>query len=488
MKHQALIICAITIVTLACGQAPTGPTEPETIPVDVRIERITSSLTPSIIIEGEEPLAASLEDRMLQLAVPGVSIAVITGGEIEWARGFGVADVETQRPVTPDTLFQAASISKPVAALAALKLVDRGVVDLDAPVNDTLVSWKIPDNDFTAKTPVTLRHLLTHTAGLTVDSFPGYGPDEEVPTTVGVLGGKGNTEPVRVDIVPGTEWRYSGGGYTVMQQLVEDVTGEPFEEAMAEMVLEPLGMSASTYAQPLPEEFRDRAATGYRQDGSAVEGRFHTYPEKAAAGLWTTPSDLAKYLIAAQIGWQTGEHPVLSAELVREMLTPGMGSWGLGPAITEDGERFGHGGSNDGFKCEMTALFEGGQGAVVMTNGDNGNQLASELMLAIAAEYGWSSPQHVRKTVAELPDDVWAALEGSYTGEVGDLRVAARNGRLVVGVIAEGAPEGMELEFAPESKTSFFNPQDGMQAVVEWNDDGTVKGLQVWVYRFDKVE
>jgi len=488
MKRHLGFVCLFSILALACGQAPTGSDTLEIVPVEERVANVTSALVPIVIIEGEEPVPVALEERMQQLVVPGVSIAVITAGEIEWARGFGYADLEAQRPVTPETLFQAASISKPVAALASLALVDQGVLDLDAPVNDTLVSWKVPDNEFTTKTPVTLRHLLTHTAGLTVHGFPGYGPDEEVPTTVGVLDGEGNTDPVRVDIEPGTIWRYSGGGTTVSQLLVEDVTGKPLDAVMAETVLGPLGMSLSTYQQPLPKELHDTAATGYHVDGEAVGGRFHTYPEKGAAALWTTPSDLGRYLIAAQRGWQTGEHPVLSAELVREMLTPGMGNWGLGPAITEDNERFGHGGANDGFRCDMTAFFDGGQGAVVMTNGDNGNQLAAELMLAIATEYGWSGPKHVHKTVAELPDDVWAALEGVYRGDVGNLRAEAKNGRLVVAVDATGAPEEMVLEFVPESNTTFFGPQAGMEATVDWNDDGTVSGLTVVGYEFEKVE
>jgi hypothetical protein len=247
-------------------------------------------------------------------------------------------------------------------------------------------------------------------------------------------------------------------------------------------------MDQSTYEQPLPADRHGEAATGYRQTGEAVGGRFHTYPEKGAAGLWTTPSQLARYLIAAQNGWETGEHPVLSAEMVREMLTPGMGNFGLGPSISEDGKRFGHGGSNEGFKCDMTAFFEGGQGAAVMTNGDGGSQLAAELMLAIAKEYGWSSPTHITKAMVELPDDVWAAIDGEYTGEVGKIRAEGRDGRLIVTVVSEGAAEEMVLEFVPESKDSFFGPRDGMQATVRWNDDGTVGGFTVWTYDFEKVE
>jgi hypothetical protein len=247
-------------------------------------------------------------------------------------------------------------------------------------------------------------------------------------------------------------------------------------------------MNHSTYQQPLPVELHDTAATGYRPDGAMVGGRFHTYPEKGAAGLWTTPSDLARYLIAGQVGMATGEHPVLSAELTRETFTPGMGNWGLGPAITADGKRFGHGGSNEGFKCDMTAFFDGGRGAVVMTNGDNGSQLAAELMLAIAKEYGWSSPKTVYKTVAELPDEIWAAIEGVYRGDMGELKVGEKDGRLVVAVTPSGASEEMVLEFVPESKTTFFGLQPGMDADVDWNDDGTVNGLTVDPYEFEKVE
>ena len=354
---------------------------------------VESSLMPAVTTPGEPVARSSLADRMAELGVPGVSVAVLVDGEIAWARGYGLADVESGRPVTPNTLFQAASISKPVAALAALRLVESGRVDLDGDVNAYLTSWRVPDNAFTEQGPVTLRGLLTHRAGLTVWGFPGYGPDEEVPDEPGVLDGRGNTDPVRVYKAPGESWQYSGGGYTVMQQLVADMAGKPFAAVMREEVLDPIGMSRSTYEQPIPPERQNDIATGYRSDGERVPGGWHTYPEQAAAGLWTTPSELALYAREMQRAWKGESTRVLGEALAREMLTPDADDWGLGPAISEDGERFRHGGSNQGFRCTFAAHIDGDDGVFVMTNSDAGSELAAEIAITVAHAYGWSGPR-----------------------------------------------------------------------------------------------
>jgi CubicO group peptidase (beta-lactamase class C family) len=303
-----------------------------------------------------------------------------------------------------------------------------------------------------------------------------------------VLEGKGNTAPVRVVVEPGTVWRYSGGGYTVAQLVVEDVTGSGFAEFAAETVLGPLGMDHSTFRQPLPEELQNHAATGYLADGTAVEGRFHTYPELAAAGLWATPSDLARYLLAAQEGWRTGEHPVLSPETIREMLIPGMGDVGLGSALTEDGERLFFAGGNDGFRCQMTGFLRGDQGAVVMTNSDTGLQLATEIMLTIAMEYCWLDPKPEYRKVAELPEEDWAALEGTYRGAGREVTVHAGDRRLVVTVVAKGADAPIVLGWLPESRTTYFGTRYGNRIAVHWNDDGTVRGLELADHVFEKVQ
>jgi CubicO group peptidase (beta-lactamase class C family) len=243
----------------------------------------------------------TLTERMKQLHVPGVSIGVIHQGKIEWARGFGVRNT-AGAPVDAETMFQAGSISKPLAAMAALRLVQEGKLALDSDINTYLSSWKFPKSSVAEGKPITLRELLTHTAGTTVHGFPGYASNEPVPTLVQVLNGEepANTPAIRSDQPPMKEWKYSGGGFTIMQQAVIDVTHEPFPKLLHDTVLAPIGMTRSTYQQPLPASLRDNAATPYRSDGKPVDGGAHTYPEMAAAGLWTTPTDIAKYALEVE--------------------------------------------------------------------------------------------------------------------------------------------------------------------------------------------
>jgi CubicO group peptidase (beta-lactamase class C family) len=258
------------------------------------ITHIENGLLPAVTIKGQATPAMTIRERMKHYNVPGVSVAFFDHGQILWTRTYGFADVANQKPVTTATLFQAASISKPVSALAALRLVQDGKLTLDENVNGKLRSWKVPENEFTKEQKVTLRRILSHSAGLTVHGFPGYAAGEPLPTIVQVLNGEkpANTPPVRVDTVPGTLWRYSGGGYVIMQPLLTDVTGESFPQLLRDLVLQPAGTTHSTFDQPLPKNVSSLAATPYRGDGKPVKGGWHTYPEIAAAGLWTTPSDL----------------------------------------------------------------------------------------------------------------------------------------------------------------------------------------------------
>src|SRR5580704_3264191 len=269
--------------------------------IEQRIRHIQDAILPAVLTQGQPPATTKLADRMDALHVPGVSIAVIHDGKIEWARGFGVTRLGGPA-VTPDTLFQAASISKPVTGMAVMHLVQTGKLDLDADVNRYLKTWKVPENSFTEKTKVTLRELLSHTAGMTVHGFPGYAAGAPLPTLVEILNGEkpANTSAIRVDTVPGTNWRYSGGGFVVTQLLLQDITGQSFPAFMRETVLGPSGMTRSTYEQPLPKNRMGGAAMAYSVDGEAVGGGSHVYLEMAPAGFWTTHSDLALFAIELQ--------------------------------------------------------------------------------------------------------------------------------------------------------------------------------------------
>lgn len=261
-----------------------------------RIAAVERGLQPAVLLQGAPSVRLTLEDEMKRLGVPGASIAVIHAGEIEWAKGYGVV-TPGGAAVTPTTLFQAGSISKPVAAFAALKMAENGTLALDRDVNAYGTRWKLSNR--AGGGPVTLRQLLSHTAGTTVHGFPGYAQGDKVPTLVQVLDGTApaNTSRVYVSTAPGTRFRYSGGGYEVAQFLMVEQGKKDFARLLQDTVLTPLGMKDSTFAQPLPAALLARAALPHDGNGKPIAGGPHTYPEQAAAGLWTTPSDLATFAI-----------------------------------------------------------------------------------------------------------------------------------------------------------------------------------------------
>ncbi len=460
---RAFLILAVLMLPACAGQR--GASRPD------RVTRVTSALRSELTVRGRAaPETFSLAERMARYKVPGVSIAVVEGGRLAWARGFGVREAGTADAVTSGTLFQAASISKPIAATGMLRMVDEGKLALDTPVNDYLVSWKLPENAFTAREKVTLRRLVSHSAGLTVHGFAGYAAGADVPSVPEILHGKGpaNSQPVRVDVVPGSMWRYSGGGVTIEQLVMTDVANEPFPALMRRLVLEPAGMTNSTFEQPLPAARRGAAASGHSA-GEVIPGRWHVYPEMAAAGLWTTPSDLLKWAmeIAAARGGRSTR--VLSESTATAMLTLQKGTSGLGPTLggRGDGFNFGHGGANAGFRAQLVYFPATGQGAAVMTNGDGGDRLAREILLALSAEYGWPAYGEIHP-LAVSPDALGRhagdyAMEQPYRAT---LTFTREEGRLVKEAspllgpreevvftapgLARGTQSGIEYTFHPD--------------------------------------
>ncbi len=331
-----------------------------------------------------------IEERMRILEVPGVSVAVIRNGKIDWAAGYGVRDETSGLPVTTETLFQAASISKPVSALAALRLAQDGRLDLDTPINKLLKSFKLPESEFGDE--VTPRRILNHSAGLNVDGFAGYRVGEQIPTAVDLLLGRGNSEALRQIEPAGERYRYSGGGSTMLQVAMTDITGQDFNSIVQEQVLVPLSMTRSTYEQPISEDTWPNHSAAHDYAGRRIPGGANVYPEQFPAGLWTTPSDIARFVLEVQrvAGGEDGR--VLNADSGKQMLTPAFRRAGLGLFIDDFGgeQWFEHSGSNKGFKCDFRASFIGGNGVIVMTNSNTGFELCRDIIRTVAHVYGWT--------------------------------------------------------------------------------------------------
>jgi CubicO group peptidase (beta-lactamase class C family) len=450
-------LLGVFLVVPLFSQAVAGPVVPPSEThqeIQQHIDHVTAGLLTPVVDKNDPHPAKTLTAEMAAMQVPGVSIAVIHNGAIEWAQGFGFEAVNGS-PVTPQTLFQAGSISKPVAAMGALRLVQEGKLNLDADINTYLTGWKLPASEVAGGKPVTLRELLSHTGGITVHGFAGYAAGEPVPTLKQVLDGvkPANSEAVRVDIAPGTKWRYSGGGYTIMQQAVIDVTKLPFPQVMHDMVLAPMRMTQSTYQQPLPADWKP-VATPYDSEGKPIPGGAHTYPEMAAAGLWSTATDLARYVIENQRSLEGKANHVLSVEMTKQMLTAGMGSFGLGPLIGGSASRpyFSHGGVDEGFEALFVGYEHGGDGAVVMTNAQGGMRIAEEVMRSISAEYGWPDFRPIMRTSISIDRKVLPQYVGTYEISPGfSIAITLEGNQLMSQATGQS-----KIPLHAESETKFF--------------------------------
>ena len=456
-----------------------GPTD-----IPARIQRVEDGLLPDNVIKGQPLPLMKLLDRMKYYETPGVSIAVINNYKIEWARGYGVRELRGNEAVTPDTLFQAASISKPVTAMAALRLVQQGKLSLDEDVNTRLRSWKVAENDFTRDRKVTVRGILTHTAGFDVLFYEGTPVGEPLPTALQVLNGEKPAPNTTIQVVytPGSRNVYSGGGFLVLQQLLVDVTGKPFPQLMDELVFRPLGIKSSTFKQPLPQNLQTRAAAG-SSEGEPIKGKWLIKPNMASGGLWTTPSDIARFVIELQKDRLGKSNKVLTKETANLMLPPresqtsvGDGASikvrGLGLSVTSESQNihFNHGGYTTGYRCEMVG-FGNGQGVVVMTNGKS-QALLREIMRSIAKEYGWAAPEYSprERTLVALDPQVLGEYVGEYEFPEG------RNPRITVVSVKDGQLRLDGARLRAESETRFFGVGEATYIFVK-DENGKVREM-----------
>jgi CubicO group peptidase (beta-lactamase class C family) len=383
-----MVTFAFFLFILCSSCSPTSENQ-----VERRIERVENGL----LADPSDPpwKRMNLIDRMAYHGIPGVSIAVINDFQIEWAKGYGVLEAGKDQPVTVETVFQPGSTAKPIVAMVALHYVEAGDLHLDRDVNDQLISWKLPENEFTTQAPVTLRRLLSHSAGLPYVPLHGYPQGSAIPTRQQILDGQppANSEPVRAVTIPGTQFSYSNGGYIIVEQLLVDVVGAPFDVIVEKTVLEPLQTDTLTISYPLPDDLAQTAASGHRADGSAIPGGWHTYPEMGPGGSWwATPSDMARLYVDLMMTYTGQSEKIISQEMSVEMLTPQIEDRGLGPWIDDEGGDlfyFAQPGHNDGFKSFVVGYPKRGQGLVIMTNSDVGDEMYYEVLNSINHEYGW---------------------------------------------------------------------------------------------------
>jgi CubicO group peptidase (beta-lactamase class C family) len=475
LREKATISGRPAIIALAMlGIGASAP------PPDPKIDQLERDIVPAVLLKGAPIPHRSLADAMIKAHVPGLGIAFIHGGHIAWTRSYGIA-CDDGAAVTGRTRFQAGSISKSIATLGAMRLVGEKRVALDTDINRYLKAWKVPASDLAAGSPVTLRGLLSHTAGINGRAYPGYARSGPVPTLLQVLDGAppANTAPVRVVLKPGAQWSYSGGGYTIVQAMIGDVTGQPYANWMQTAVLAPLAMHDSGYDDPAPPH-----ACGHGNDGVQVPGGYHLYPAQAAAGLWTTPSDLARALIDVQRSLGGAKGALLSSAIATTMLETVKPGHSIGFDVGGDSSArwFRKAGDTEGFAALVVA-YRDGDGVVVMTNGSGGSALAEDVVRSVARTYGWRDFRpRVREAIA-LSESALAAYPGTFIYEQKARFDIVRKGSTLEIASPGETPETLYAA----SATEFFTLSQDVSFVFDGPDSGHIRlGSNVIPFRRER--
>jgi CubicO group peptidase (beta-lactamase class C family) len=478
--HTLLLLALLcTTLLLPAQQTPKN--------VQDRIHAVENNLAPNTVY-GDSAPRLNIQKQMEAYAIPGLSIAVIKDYKIDWAKGYGLADVEEKRIVTTDTRFQAASISKSINGLAMLKLVQQGRIDPATDINTYLHSWKFPYDSLSKNKKITLLNLLSHTAGLSVHGFRGYKTSDTLPSVIQILNGSkpANSPAIRSLFEPGLKFQYSGGGTTISQLMLTDITGRRYDEFLQKEILQPLGMTNSFFTQP-PAPGTKELATAHN-NGMPVKGKYHVYPEQAAAGLWTTPTDLARYIIEMQLEYEGKSSKILNQNMAVKRVTPYIDSnAAMGVFIVKnEGDRyFSHNGGNEGFLCTSYGSFKDGNGVVVMINGSNFNIL-NEVVNSVARVYNWKDfYKPTLKKVYTPSKDTLLSYVGNYliaTDTIslqmcGDNLCIRQNGEPAAGLkvifsngtsftVAEVANASFTMQFKEGKVSSFELVQGGQKLVV----------------------
>lgn len=390
-----------------------------------RKQQVEHDMLPRVVFAGEiRPV--SVESRMAMYKTPALSVAVIHNGKLDWSAAWGQLQADGTG-VDCGSLFQAGSIAKPVTLLAAMRMKTAGLIDFDKNIETYLSSYHLPAGRQTDANPVTFRNLLTHTAGVTPGGHVGYAQNQPIPTDQQVVRGEAPSNSRKVEVLdaPGASLAYSGGGYTIIEIALQDQLNKPFDQIMREWLLAPVGMKQADFTMPLPTSSHPYTARGHQVDGSIVPGGWRNHPEQASAGLWATATDLATFLLEIRKGYE-GKSDVFSQASVREMLAKPIDDHAYGFRLIGEGDQVfvTHYGGTVGYRAGMTLNLLTGDGAVYLTNSDNGANLGVEFFSAVSRAYNWPTFREVQVTRATQPVDVLQSLSGQYEFAEQDWKVS----------------------------------------------------------------
>ncbi len=453
-----------------------------------RIAATEHGLRRAVYLKGLRPEKLSLLDRMRFYNVPGVSLTVIDKNAIEWSRTYGEKDALIHQPLTRETMFQAGAFSQMMTAAAALKMAEGGKIDLDADIGSLLKSWRLPPPaDTGLKSRITLRSLLTHSAGLSEYVYLGYPQGDPLPSLAQILDGEppANGGPAWASSRKGSalRTRYSEPGYLVAGQALADASGMPFSGLMDASIIGPLGLKNSTFALPLPDDLRARIATGHTREGQPVKGFWNNYPEAAAKGLWTTPDDFAAFLLDLLGSAAGSPGKILSQAAARNMLSAQVESYGFGFIVEGKGDDilFDLRGKTHGFTCFLAIYPAKGQGAVIMTNSENGFLLIQEIMAGLSEAYGWAHYKPEEKSVLRLDPAAYQDFSGTYEVHPNyRLDVTSEDYYLVIRPTGQAA-----TKFYAESQTLFYSTDPYVRIQFLRNKAGSVDSLVLWQQDFE---
>lgn len=434
-------------------------------------EDIEKNLLPAHYLKGEE-IKKTIAQMMAEDKIQGVSLAIINDGTIPLIKTYGFSDLQDSTKVSPSTLFNGASLSKPITAMAALRLVEQGILDLNEDVNNKLKGWKIPESSFTVTEKVTLKRLLGHRAGFGRYVQSAVLPNQDLPTITQMLAGEKPSvdPPVQVVYVPGQKQVYSNPGYSVIEKLMEDATGQNFEIVLDELIFEPANMKQSTFEQPVPVEFKKLIATGYSSDLTAYP--YKLFPYKAAGGIWTTPTDLAKFLIALLKDHYSETNIILSKKMTDSIFAKTPSRFGFAKIYNDTIEDvlLEHWGSNSGFTCYMVASVSRKQGLIIMTNSDNGIRLMSYIARSVALAYDWEFLKPNVYEPIELNKGDLTSFTGKFTGGNEILEFTIKKGKLYL-----TDNKNSFLNLIQVGENLFISPKDNALYEFLLDDKGVVK-------------